>query len=74
MLRKQAKLMGKIMGELALTLPFSLITKLADGKLTREELQGLIKDITVAVAKVVVEEYKEATGDCEFDNDSFEDV
>lgn len=50
--------MGKILGELAMTLPFSLITKLADGKLSREELQGLIREITVCVAKVVVEEYR----------------
>lgn len=59
MLGKNTRLIGKLLGELAVSLPLSLITKLADGRLTSEELQALIREITVIVARVVIAEYRE---------------
>lgn len=70
MIGKNARLVGKILGELAVSLPLPLIAALADGKITREELQGLIREITVVVAKVIVTEYRDSR--TEIDEDDIE--
>jgi hypothetical protein len=53
----------EIFKALAFKLPLSLIEKLADGKLTREELMSLIREIGLVVGGVLVEIYNEQTGD-----------
>ena len=64
---KNTRFVGKLIGELAVSLPLSLLGKLADGKLTREELTALIQEITAIVAKVIVMEYQEKMEDKDFD-------
>ena len=51
MLGNTTRFAGKLVAELLMALPLSLITKLADGKLDREELQGLIREITVLLQR-----------------------
>lgn len=59
MLFKADRIVVEIFKALAFSLPLSLIEKLADRKLTREELQSLIREVTVIVAEVLVKVYNE---------------
>lgn len=53
----------RVFGALAVGLPVSLMNKLADGKITREELMVLIRDVTIIVTKVFEEVYNEMNPD-----------
>lgn len=53
----------KLFGALALRLPLSLITKLSDGKLSREELMMLIREVVLIVTEVFEEVFNELNPD-----------
>ena len=53
----------RIFGALATGLPLSFINKLSDGKLSREELMELIREVTLIVTKEFEEVYNELNPD-----------
>lgn len=49
----------RVFGALATGLPLSLMNKLSDGKLSREELMQLIREVTLIVTRVFEEIFNE---------------
>jgi hypothetical protein len=60
---KADKIVLDIFKALAFKLPLSLIEKLADGKLTREELMSLVREISVIIGGVLIATYNKQSGD-----------